>query len=391
MASGRGGGSGEGGAPLLHLPHLGLQVQRVEALLVGRLEDAGVRLHVQGLLQVGPGLLVVPEDEVDDAHVVPGPRVVLRLAPLLLLRLLQPPLGQLQGHLPAAVHRLDRGARLVQGGDEAVQGGAPERRDARLVGRDLDDHAHQDRVLAVERGDVGDRGADLLLRIALAGIRFFFAYTLKREMPTLDLARPAKEKRLPVVLSLEEVQRILSSVRLPRYRVLFSTLYVCGLRLREGIFLRIGDIDGARGLVHVHQGKGHRDRLVPLPQEQLDVLRVFWRTHRHPIWMFPGRVIKSMPLDQTRPISASSVEHVFSEAVAQSGIHKHATIHALRHSYATHLLEAGVNLRVIQIYLGHSSPTSTAIYTHLTRPSEDHVRAALVPLMTGLHLDAPDV
>lgn len=229
------------------------------------------------------------------------------------------------------------------------------------------------------------------LAIALAGIRFFFTYTLRREMPALALTRPAHERRLPVVLSTEEIRLILSQVRLARFRVLFSTLYVCGLRLREGIQLRVGDIDGARGLLHVHQGKGRRDRYVPLPAEQLEVLRAFWRTHRHPIWVFPGRVIKKTPLEDQRPIGVSMVEQVFAEAVAASAIRKRATIHALRHSYATHLLEAGVNLRVIQIYLGHSSPTSTAIYTHLTRPSEDHVRAALVPLMTGLHLDAPDV
>ena len=228
------------------------------------------------------------------------------------------------------------------------------------------------------------------LRIALAGIRFFYDFTLKRTMPTLALTRPPREKRLPVVLSLEEVKAILSCVRLPRFRVLFSTVYVCGLRLREGISLQVGDIDGARGLLHVHQAKGRRDRYVPLPAEQLDLLRAYWRTHRHPRWLFPGRVMKKTPFEQMGPIGVSSVEQVFTEAVAASGIRKHATIHALRHSYATHLLEAGVNLRVIQIYLGHSSPTSTAIYTHLTRPSEDHVRAALAPLMAGLKLDAPD-
>ena len=228
------------------------------------------------------------------------------------------------------------------------------------------------------------------LEIALAGIKFFFAYTLRREMPTLALTRPAREQRLPMVLSTEEIRSILSQVRLARFRVLFSTLYVCGLRLREGIHLQVADIDGARGLLHVHQGKGRRDRYVPLPIEQLRLLRAFWRTHRHPIWLFPGRAVKKIPLEQQRPIGVSMVEQVFADAVAASGIRKRATIHSLRHSYATHLLEAGVNLRVIQIYLGHSSPTSTAIYTHLTRPSEDHVRAALAPLMAGLHLDAPN-
>lgn len=225
------------------------------------------------------------------------------------------------------------------------------------------------------------------LRIALAGIRFFFDHTLRRAMPTLALTRPPNEKKLPVVLSLDEINRILSCVRVRRFRVLLSTIFVCGLRLREGTSLRVSDIDGTRGLLHVQLGKGQRDRYVPLPPEQLEVLRAYWHTHRHPIWLFPGRVMKKTPFERTGPIHASGVDFVFAEALAESGIQKRATVHSLRHSYATHLLEAGVNLRVIQIYLGHSSPTSTAIYTHLTRPSEDHVRAALAPLVAGLSLE----
>ena len=223
------------------------------------------------------------------------------------------------------------------------------------------------------------------LRVALTGIKFFFENTLKRDLPALTLARPRTEKRLPTVLSIEEVQQVLSHVRRLRYRVLLSTLYACGLRLREGTHLRVGDIDGARQLLHVHLGKGHRDRYVPLPQQQLEVLRAYWRTHRNREWMFPGK--QTAGAEAGAPIEDSGVQRAFRKALEASGIGKKASVHTLRHSYATHLLEAGVNLRVIQTYLGHSSPMTTAIYTHLTKPSEARVLSALDPLMAKLTFD----
>lgn len=178
------------------------------------------------------------------------------------------------------------------------------------------------------------------LRIALAGIRVFLDHTLRRAMPTLALTRPPNEKKLPVVLSLDEIKRILSCVRVRRFRVLLSTIFVCELQLREGMSLRVNDIDVARALLHVHLAKGQRDRSVPPPPEQLQVLRAHWHTHRHPIWMFPERVIKKTPLEDQRPTGVGMVEQVFAEAVAASGIRKRATIYALRHSHATHLLSA---------------------------------------------------
>ena len=223
-------------------------------------------------------------------------------------------------------------------------------------------------------------------RGALCGIKFFYQYTLKREWPTLDLVRPAKEKKLPVVLSVEEVHQVLGCVRRRHYRVCLTTIYSCGLRLQEGVHLQVADIDSARMLVHVHRGKGAKDRFVPLPQHTLDLLRGYWAAHRNPTWIFPT----TRPADvfslaaATRSMEVSSVQRALKAAVVESGLHKPATVHTLRHSYATHLLEAGVNLRIIQAYLGHSSPTSTAIYTHLTRKVEDRATKAINRVMDSL-------
>jgi len=207
--------------------------------------------------------------------------------------------------------------------------------------------------------------------LALCSLKFFYQQTLKRDWPVLDFVRPAREKKLPVVFSVEEVQQILGCVRKARYRVCLSTIYACGLRLMEGVQLPVADVDGARMVVHVRQGKGGQDRYVPLPRRTLELLREHWSSHRDPVWLFPGMTPAGGPMSPT------GVQRAFKAALAESGVHKPASVHTLRHSWATHLLEAGVNLRLIQIYLGHRSPTTTALYTHLTRKSEDLASEAI--------------
>jgi integrase/recombinase XerD len=214
--------------------------------------------------------------------------------------------------------------------------------------------------------------------IALCGIKFFFQHTLGREWKTFDFLRPPKEKKLPVVLSVEEVSRILKCVRLYHYRVCLTTIYACGLRLLEGTRLQVSDIDGQRKMLHIRQAKGNKDRYVPLPEACLNMLRHYWRFHRNPLWLFPS------PHDHMKPIQESSLQKAFRAAVRESGVHKKATIHTLRHSYATHLLEAGLNLRIIQAYLGHASPATTAIYTHLTQASDDRTVQTINQVLTEL-------
>jgi len=202
--------------------------------------------------------------------------------------------------------------------------------------------------------------------IALCGIKFFFQHTLGREWKTFEFLRPQKEKKLPVVLSIAEVRSTLAHVRRPHYRVCLSTIYACGLRLLEGVRLQVSHIDSERHLLHICHGKGGKDRYVPLPPPILRMLRRHWLTHRNPLWLFPS------PFQVEKgPMNESGVQRAFRAAVRESGISKHATVHTLRHSYATHLLEAGLNLRIIQSYLGHASPATTAIYTHMTQTSNE--------------------
>lgn len=215
--------------------------------------------------------------------------------------------------------------------------------------------------------------------IALCAIKFFFEHTLQRPWPVFALARPRREQKLPVVLSRAEVRQLLGCVTEEVYRLYFTTVYACGLRLSEAAHLQVTDVDGARGLLRV-RGKGNRDRYVPLPPPLLERWRTFWKTHRTTPWLFPAPHAGQVP----RPLSRKSLQEAFAAARERCGLHKHPTIHTLRHCYATHLLEAGVNLRLIQANLGHHSPKTTALYTHLTEPAQATLRAPLEALMRDL-------
>jgi integrase len=189
-----------------------------------------------------------------------------------------------------------------------------------------------------------------------------------------------------VVLSHEEVRRVLGCLRSYRHYVCLIAIYSCGLRLREGVYLRVPDLDGERMLVHVRNGKRAKDRYVPLPDRTLVLLRQYWASHRNPRWLFPASRPRGAALSEASgPISPSSVQKALRAACMVSGIQKHVTVHTLRHSYATHLLEAGVNLRQIQAYLGHASLRSTSIYTHLTRDGEERAAETINQVMD--HLD----
>jgi len=223
------------------------------------------------------------------------------------------------------------------------------------------------------------------MTVAICGIRFFYEQTLNRNWAIFGIVRPAPEKKLPVILSLAEVRQILGRIRLPRYRVCLTTIYSCGLRLQEGTNLHVADIDSARLMLHIRHGKGAKDRYVPLPQRTLQLLRQYWTTHRNPALLFPAEGRNHIDLARsTEPMSKSSVQDAFHAALTESGNHKRASVHTLRHSWATHLLEAGVNLRLIQEWLGHSSPATTSVYTHLTVKAEQLGAAAINQLMSDL-------
>jgi integrase/recombinase XerD len=203
---------------------------------------------------------------------------------------------------------------------------------------------------------------------ALCAIKLFWEKTLQRAWPAeLELARATPQLKLPVIFSAPEVRRVLAQVKALDHRVALTTIYSCGLRLGEALKLEVGDIDSQRMFLHIRAGKGNRDRYVPLPQRTLELLRQLWRTHRHPRFVFPAKGHNGLgAATATRPMERSTHQGGFRLALRASGIKKEAHIHSLRHSYATHLLEQGENLRQLQVNLGHSSPVSTAIYTHLT-------------------------
>ena len=219
--------------------------------------------------------------------------------------------------------------------------------------------------------------------VVLGGLRFFYQQALGREWKSLYVAKPRAEKKLPVVLSRDEVWRVLDAVRIEVYRVCLTTIYACGLRLMEGARLQIPDVDGARGVLHV-RGKRCKEREVPLAGATLELLRSHWRTHRSPTWLFPAPTRHGTAHSVAHdggPITRDSLQSAFRSAVKRSGLNKRAHVHTLRHSYATHLLEDGVHLRLIQEYLGHSSPRTTAIYTHLTREIREAARDPVDRLM----------
>jgi site-specific recombinase XerD len=220
------------------------------------------------------------------------------------------------------------------------------------------------------------------LGIAYSAIKFFYSHTAPRAWPTLQRIRVQKEKKLPDVLSIDELRELIGAVRKLRHRTYFSTVYSLGLRRNEGLHLQVRDIDSARMLVHVHRGKGAKDRFVPLPARTLTLLREYWVTHRNPVWLFPQiRGGQCGAVSSDGPMSQQGVQHAMQRVVQQLGLRKAVSIHTLRHSYATHLLEAGVNLRLIQQYLGHSSLQTTMVYLHLTTVSQEQAIAVINKLM----------
>jgi integrase/recombinase XerD len=256
--------------------------------------------------------------------------------------------------------------------------------------RQLSDHYHTppDRLSEQQVRDYflhlkNDRQfASASLGIAYSGIKFFYSHTTPRDWPTLQRLRVRREKKLPDVLSVDEVQQLIAAVRTLHNRTYFWTVYSLGLRLGEGLHLQVGDIDSARMMVHVHRGKGAKDRYVPLPRRTLAMLRKYWVTHHHPFWLFPatGRDHRQAALADG-PMDKSSVQGAMRRVVRELRFRKAISIHSLRHSYATHLLEAGVNLRLIQQYLGHSSLQTTMVYLHLTTVSQEQAIARIEELM----------
>ncbi len=194
----------------------------------------------------------------------------------------------------------------------------------------------------------------------VAALRFFFGVTLGRPEAVPFIPYGKRPRTIPAVLSPEEVARLFDAARPGRDRVLLQTAYACGLRMSELIHLQVRDIDSSRMVVIVRQGKGAKDRLVPLSQRLLVELRRYWLMHRSLVWVFPGRELG-------RPLHPAGVQREFQLTLRRAGIDKRATPHTLRHSFATHLLEAGVDIFTVQKLLGHGALSTTAHYLHVSR------------------------
>jgi site-specific recombinase XerD len=223
-------------------------------------------------------------------------------------------------------------------------------------------HLLNDRKLTVET---------IVGRIAALG--FFFVKVLRRRYREIDLVYPKRPERLPVILSEEEVTRLIESASTSYHRVILMTLYGTGLRREELCRLKVTDVDSQRMVIHVRQGKGNRDRDVPLSPRLLEVLRAYWKWRKPTTYLFPSYYTSR----QEKPITSHTVWNAVREAARRAGIKKKVSPHLLRHSWATHLLERGTDLKTIQMLLGHFDLETTTIYLHL---SHGHLQSVNNPI-----------
>ena len=212
----------------------------------------------------------------------------------------------------------------------------------------------------------------------VCALRLLYGTTLKKEWSISHIPFPKQPRKLPVVLSPDEVGTFLQAIENTKHRTLFMTIYSAGLRISEVTQLLVSDIDSSRNVIRVRQGKGHKDRYVTLFPSLLEALRNYWRHCRPRPWLFPGN-------SSDRPLTRSAVERICSQTRRKLNLTKPVTPHSFRHAYATHLLEAGTDLRTIQLLLGHRSLSSTAVYLHvavnaqqLTDEAQDLLRAVAV-------------
>jgi integrase/recombinase XerD len=213
------------------------------------------------------------------------------------------------------------------------------------------------------------------VEIRMSALRFLYKKTLqRRDIGLDDLIFPKTPQKLPVVLSPEEVTRMIEAARNRMHRTILLVLYGTGMRRTEASLLQVSDIDSQRMVIHIHQGKGSRDRDVPLTAKLLEALRDYWRWRKPKVYLFPST---EGHRGVEQPISDKTVWYACKEAAARAGIQKRIGPHTLRHSFATHLLEAGTDLRTIQLLMGHAHLEQTAVYLHL---SQCHLHAAINPL-----------
>ncbi|MCW3129365.1 MAG: tyrosine-type recombinase/integrase [Methanophagales archaeon] len=210
------------------------------------------------------------------------------------------------------------------------------------------------------------RASTSTLNTAINALRFYYGEVLKRRF-VYETKRPKKDKKLPVVLSQGEVSQILSSVKNIKHKAILMLIYSAGLRVSEVVKLKLGDIDTERKLIYIKGGKGRKDRYTILSDTAMDTIGLYMNANNPEKWLFLGK-------KENTHLTIRSVAKIFEDAVKRAGIAKEVSVHSLRHSFATHLLESGVDLRYIQELLGHKSSKTTEIYTHVSNKDIGKIR-----------------
>ncbi|MEZ9926235.1 tyrosine-type recombinase/integrase [Vibrio breoganii] len=216
------------------------------------------------------------------------------------------------------------------------------------------------------------------------GLQFFYKHTLNKQWKWLNIVKPPQAKRLPDILTVGEVSMLINQTHQARYQTFFLVLYTLGLRLSEALALTVVDIDSRAMQVHIREGKGGKDRMLPLPVRTLEALRVHWKRHRHPSLIFPG-------IGNDAPMERGGVQKALRQVMSECCINKRISPHSLRHCFATHLLEQGLDLRSLQHLLGHGSLNTTARYTQLTPLKQADAQRALHQLAQSLHLEGVSI
>lgn len=224
------------------------------------------------------------------------------------------------------------------------------------------------------------------VKIDRNGLQFFYKYVLDKTWIWVDIVKPPQKRVLPDILSVKEIEHIINGTRELRYQTFLLTAYSMGLRLGEALNLEVGDIDSARSKVHIHQGKGRKDRFVLLPTVTLEALRLYWSSHRHPSLIFPAGKTPALRQSATQVMDRGGLQKAFKVITRSCGINKRVTIHSLRHCYGAHLVELGLNLRAIQQEMGHECPKTTALYTQLTEVAQQNTDQLINRLVSRLRL-----
>ena len=231
------------------------------------------------------------------------------------------------------------------------------------------------------------RYAPNTVNVQVASLVFLHRYVLNREVEWGKIIKQKSPMSLPDIPTKEEVRFLINSVRKVRFRIFLLVVYSLGLRTSEGLKLEVGDVDGSQHRVHIRNSKGGKDRYVVLPELTLQALRRFWTTHRHPRLLFPSPVFDAARSRRSEAyMDASSIQAAFRATIRESGIQKRLTIRSLRHAYATHLLELGMDMRLIQDLMGHEDSKTTARYAHITKTCRDHTTDRLQLLLKGFVL-----